>query len=49
MANQIYNTYYKKNLPNYQPLEYSYFVTSRLAGSLPISVIKKLKYEREKE
>ena len=49
MANQNYKTYYRRNLPHYQPLGYSYFVTFRLAESLPISVIKKLKEERERE
>jgi putative transposase len=42
-------TYYKRNLPHYQPLGYTYFVTYRLSGSLPLEVIKKLKGEREKQ
>ena len=41
--------YYKRNLPHYQLEGYSYFVTFRLAGSLPLSVINKLKNDREKE
>jgi len=41
--------YYKRNLPHYQPEGYSYFVTFRLVGSLPLSVINKLKNDREKE
>lgn len=42
-----YKTYYKRNLPHYQPLGYTFFVTFRLAGSVPISVINKLKMEKE--
>lgn len=44
-----FNTYYRRNLPHYQPLGYTYFVTYRLSGSLPLEVIKKLKGEREKQ
>lgn len=43
-----YKTYYKRNLPHYQPPGHTFFVTYRLDGSLPIEVIKKLKAEREK-
>ncbi|MBU0473321.1 MAG: hypothetical protein KKF62_04085 [Bacteroidetes bacterium] len=41
--------YYKRNLPHYQPMGYTFFVTFRLAGSLPVDVVKKLKLDREKE
>jgi REP element-mobilizing transposase RayT len=44
-----FKTYYKRNLPHYQPIGYTYFVTYRLSGSLPLEVIKKLKGEREKQ
>ena len=44
-----YKTYYKRNLPHYQPTGYTFFVTYRLNGSLPLEVIKKLKGEREKQ
>jgi REP element-mobilizing transposase RayT len=44
-----FKIYYKRNLPHYQPIGYTYFVTYRLNGSLPIEVIKKLKAEREKQ
>lgn len=44
-----YKTYYKRNLPHYQPIGYTYFVTYRLNGSLPVEIIKQLKYEREKQ
>jgi hypothetical protein len=44
-----FKTYYKRNLPHYQPVGYTYFVTYRLNGSLPVEVIKKMKDEREKQ
>ena len=44
-----YKTYYKRNLPHYQPPGYTFFVTFRLDGSLPFDVIRRLKEEREKE
>lgn len=44
-----YKTYYKRNLPHYQPPGYTFFVTYRLNGSLPVEVIERLKQEREKE
>jgi len=49
MKEQKNETYYKRNLPHYQPEGYTFFVTFRLAGSLPIAVIKKLKEDKEKE
>ncbi|MBI5809362.1 MAG: hypothetical protein HZA74_13290 [Ignavibacteriales bacterium] len=49
MKEQKHITYYKRNLPHYQPEGYTFFVTFRLAGSLPINVIKKLKEDKEKE
>lgn len=39
--------YYRRNLPHYQPSHASYFITFRLAGSLPNDVIIKLKEEYE--
>lgn len=44
----IFKTYYKRNLPHFQPIGYTYFVTFRLHGSLPVQIIKQLKDEREK-
>jgi len=44
-----FKTYYRRNLPHYQPLGYTYFVTYRLYGSLPVKVIEKLKSDREKQ
>jgi putative transposase len=46
---KIFKTYYRRNLPHYQPIGYTYFVTYRLSGSLPVEVIKKLKGERENQ
>ncbi|HPG47214.1 MAG TPA: hypothetical protein PKW76_16175 [bacterium] len=35
--------YYRRHLPHYQPPEATYFVTFRLAGSLPNQVMPRLK------
>ena len=35
--------FYIRNLPHWQPAEETFFVTYRLAGSLPVAVINKLK------
>jgi REP element-mobilizing transposase RayT len=37
--------YYKRNLPHYQPDGYTYFVTFRIAGTLPAIIIDELKKE----
>jgi REP element-mobilizing transposase RayT len=39
--------FYRRNLPHFQPSEGEFFVTFRLAGSLPVEVIRRLKEERE--
>ncbi len=39
--------YYKRNLPHIQPVNSIFFVTFRLANSLPKSVIEKLQIEQE--
>ena len=44
-----FKTYYKRNLPHYQPPGYTYFVTYRLNGSLPVEVIRKLKSDQENQ
>ncbi|MGK7370531.1 MAG: transposase [Candidatus Halalkalibacterium sp. M3_1C_030] len=36
-------SFYKRNLPHWQPSDADYFVTFRLAGSLPKGVIKELR------
>ncbi len=35
--------FYKRKLPHWQPAEQTFFITYRLAGSLPIAVINELK------
>lgn len=40
-------TYYRRNLPHWQPVGAEYFVTFRLANSLPKEAIERLKKERE--
>lgn len=42
-----YKNYYHRNLPHIQPEGGTFFITSRLAGSLPIEVVEKLNQERE--
>lgn len=42
-----YKNYYHRNLPHIQPEGATLFVTSRLAGSLPIEVVERLHRERE--
>lgn len=41
--------FYERNLPHYQPPGYAFFVTFRLANSLPTKTIIELKKERAKE
>jgi hypothetical protein len=40
--------FYKRNLPHFQPEGYSYFITIRLAGTIPKEVIEELKGVIEK-
>jgi len=42
-------TYYKRNLPHFQPPGYAFFITFRLHGTLPKEVVNKLKAKKEKE
>jgi len=37
--------YYKRNLPHFQPEGYTFFITTRLSGTLPIEVYNNLKRE----
>lgn len=39
--------YYRRNLPHYQPAYATFFITFRLAGSLPAEVIARLKEEHQ--
>ena len=39
--------YYQRNLPHYQPFDATYHITIRLAGSLPIDVVQRLRRDNE--
>lgn len=41
--------FYRRHLPHWQPAGVVYFITFRLAESLPVQVIKELKAQRERE
>jgi REP element-mobilizing transposase RayT len=47
MKNLDYREYYRRNLPHIQPRGATFLVNYRLAGSLPIEVIKQLRVEAE--
>ena len=42
-------SYYKRNLPHYQPKGYFYFITTRLASSLPREVVDKIQTQMKNE
>ena len=42
-------TFYKRNLPHFQPKGYTYFITTRLAGSIPNKIYSKIKAEYKHE
>ncbi|GIV85694.1 MAG: hypothetical protein KatS3mg052_2701 [Candidatus Roseilinea sp.] len=42
-------TFYRRNLPHYHPPDATYFVTFRLAGSLPQQVLESLRQAYEQE
>jgi len=46
--NDNYKYYYRRRLPHYQPPGYTYFITFRLANSLPKQKVLELINEREK-
>lgn len=48
MDNNDYKTYYRRNLPHYQPSDATFFVTFRLARSLPIEVVARLREEHKR-
>ena len=48
MPNARYQYFYKRNLPHYQPLDATFFITFRLYGSLPAIVLKQLQEIRAK-
>ncbi len=41
--------FYKRNLPHFQPEGHTYFITTRLAGSIPKNIYDQIKMEYEKE
>lgn len=47
MKNLDYRDYYRRNLPHFQPRGATFIVNFRLAGSLPVEVVKMLKAESE--
>jgi REP element-mobilizing transposase RayT len=42
-----FKSFYRRNLPHVQPEGATFFITSRLAGSLPADVLEKLHQEKE--
>lgn len=47
MGTLNYRLLYQRNLPHYQPVTATLFVTFRLAGSLPVEVLRLLREEYE--
>jgi REP element-mobilizing transposase RayT len=43
----VYKFSYRRRLPHIQPAGATFFVTARLAGSLPVEVVERLRRERE--
>jgi putative transposase len=43
------STYYRRNLPHFQPTGAAFFVTFRLAGSMPQEAIQRLTEEHRLE
>ena len=48
MSNLDYRLFYRRNLPHYQPANATLFITFRLAGSLPVEVLQRLREEYER-
>ena len=42
-------TFYRRNLPHFHPTGAIFFVTFRLAGSLPAEIVEQLRTEFEEE
>lgn len=49
MSPSAYKLFYQRNLPHYQPAGATLFITFRLAGSLPIRLIKSLNEEMKRQ
>lgn len=47
MADEDFLMFYNRNMPHHQPLDATYAVMFRLAGSLPAEAIERLRIERE--
>lgn len=47
MKRTPHRTYYTRNLPHYQPVDATFSVAFRLAGSLPVQVTAMMKQERK--
>lgn len=47
MDDKLSDIYYKRHLPHYNPREYPLFITFRLANSLPLCAVRKLKQKKE--
>ena len=47
MGNYEYKFFYRRNLPHYQPAQAKFFITFRLADSLPMRVLEELKNLKE--
>jgi len=47
MSNYEYKFFYRRNLPHYQPNQAKFFITFRLADSLPMHVLEELKNIKE--
>ncbi len=43
---EVVHTYYRRNLPHWHPIGRSIFLTWRLDGSLPRTVVEKLRLTR---
>ena len=48
MSNLGYRLFYRRNLPHYQPANATLFVTFRLAGSLPVEILRQLRGEYDR-
>ena len=46
---KLISTYYQRKLPHWHPEGAMFFITFRLANSLPLHIIQELKEERERE
>lgn len=45
MSKLQYREYYRRHLPHFQPKGFTFFITFRLAGSLPVDIVERLTLE----